>query len=314
MVRSSALPSLVVATLLAAPATATDLDALDLARGVVTATIPLQWDDEVPLGSYLFARGGVNLLSDFDIGLASFTVGANTGLVGTGLPPNPQTPMVGGSIRGATAVVDAGVDIEIGLGLKVAEDITLELATGMQWNPISRIDATLDYTTTAPDGMGGTTRTNWTSAAVGGDGEIWQVPMTLTLNYDAEIAPDLRLTVGGGGGVVWSTLTTRNLRSTEYPGALYFDPVTLQPTLAPLSLDLGGQSIALRYQLMAALSYELFPGGFLGGYVRYSATSNLDYGPLSFAAVPNNLYRGATDVEVSRLENLSIGATFSITF
>jgi hypothetical protein len=184
----------------------------------------------------------------------------------------------------------------------------------MQWNPISWVEATLDYVTTEPDGMGGANRIGWTSAAIGGEGEIWQVPMTIALTYDAEIAPDLRLTVGGGGGVQWSTLSTRNVRSGTYAGAVYTDPDTLQPVLGPLSFDLGGQSIALRYQFMAALSYEIFPGGFLGGYVRYAATSNLDFGPMEFAAVPNNLYRGATDVEVSRLANLSVGATFSITF
>jgi len=314
MVRPFAVTSLAAVTLASAPAAAADLDTLDLARGTIAATIPLQWDDEVPLGSYFFARGGVNLLSDFDIGTASFTVGSNLGLDGTGLAPSSQTPMVDGSLRNARCVVDPGYDIELGLGIKVAEDITIELATGMQWNPISRLEATLDYVTTEPDGMGGVNRVGWTSTAIGGDGEVWQVPMTISLTYDAEIAPDLRLTVGGGGGLEWSTITTRDVRSDTYAGALYTDPDTLQPTLAPLSLDLGGQSIALRYQFMVALSYEIFPGGFLGGYVRYAATSNLDYGPMSFAPAPNNLYRGATDVEVSRLQNIAIGATFSITF
>ncbi len=315
MVRPLILPSLAATVLVIAPANATDLDTLDLARNAVSVSIPLQWDeDDVPLGSYLFARGGVNLLSDFDIGASDFTVGANLGLDGTGLPLNQATPMVDGSIGTARCIVDPGYDIELGLGLKVAEDITIELATGVQWNPIKRVEGSLDYVTVEPDGMGGVNRISWSSAASGGDGEIWQVPITIALTYDAEIAENLRLTVGGGGGIEWSTTSVANVKSLQYPGAIYTDPDTLQPTLVPLTMDLSGQAIALRYQFMVALSYEIFPGGFLGGYVRYAATSNLDYGPFSFATSPNNLYRGASNIEVSRLENLSIGATFSITF
>jgi hypothetical protein len=315
MVRPLILPSLATTVLVTATASASDLDTLDLARNAVSVSIPLQWDqDDVPLGSYLFARGGVNLLSDFDIGASTFTVGTNLGLDGTGLPLNPLTPMVDGSINTARCIVDPGYDIELGLGLKVADDITLELATGVQWNPIKRVEGSLDYVTVEPDGMGGVNRISWNSTASGGGGEVWQVPITIALTYDAEILEDLRLTVGGGGGVEWSTMNAGSVQSLQYPGAVYTDPETLQPTLVPLTMDLSGQAIALRYQFMVAVSYEIFPGGFLGGYVRYAATSNLDYGPFGFATSPNNLYRGASNIYVSRLENLSIGATFSITF
>lgn len=98
----------------------------------MTATIPLQWEDDDRLGSYLFARGGVNLLNDPKVETATFTVGANKGLDGTGLPPDFDTPFARGVLRDLE--LDAGVDydIEIGLGLKVAENITIELTTGVQ--------------------------------------------------------------------------------------------------------------------------------------------------------------------------------------
>ena len=86
MVRPLIVPSLATTVLVTATASASDLDTLDLARNAVSVSIPLQWDqDDVPLGSYLFARGGVNLLSDFDIGASTFTVGTNLGLDGTWL-------------------------------------------------------------------------------------------------------------------------------------------------------------------------------------------------------------------------------------
>ncbi len=316
MVRALTVPSLTATALLATapPASAADLDTLDLARNTVAASIPLQWDDEVPLGSYLFARGGVNLLTDPTMDLASFTVGSNLGLDGTGLPLNPLTPMIGGSIRNARFDVDPGYDIEIGLGIKVADDITLELATGVQWNPIARIDATLDYVTNEPDGMGGVNQVHWQSAATGGAGEIWQVPMTISLLFDTEISEDLRLTAGIGGGAEWSRLESRDIGSAGYAGAVIQDPGTGNPTLVPLALQLDGEGIALRYQAMLALSYEIFPGGFLGGYVRYAGTSVLDYGTVGFSEAPNNLYREGSDINVPFLRNLSVGATFSITF
>lgn len=315
MARLLVLPSLAVVALGTAPAIAADLDTLDLARRTVAATIPMQWEDEdARLGSYLFVRGGVNLLDDVDVKRGDFSVGANKGLDGTGLPPNFATPFSRGTITDLTLQTGTGYDLELGLGLKVAEDITLELATGIQWNPIDSASGRLDYVTTESDGMGGTNDIHWNSSVVGGDGEMWQVPITIALYYDAEIAEDLRLTVGGGGGVEWAHVSAKNLRSDLYAGAITQDPLTGNDVIVPLDFELEGESIALRYQVMLALSYELFPGGFLGGYVRYAGTSALNAGRFGFAQSPNNLYREASDIEIGGLRNLSFGATFSISF
>ena len=138
------------------PVLASDLDALGLARGRLAAEIPLQWDeDEIPLGSYLLLRTGLNLLEDPSLKTATFTVGSNRGLDGTGLPLDPLTPMTRGSLRDARIRVEPGIDLEIGFGLKVAEDVVIELATGVTWNSIERVEGTLDYVTVEPDGAGG---------------------------------------------------------------------------------------------------------------------------------------------------------------
>ena len=313
MVRSLVLPSLSAVLATSLSSHAADLDTLDLARKAVTATIPLQWEDDDRLGSYLFARGGVNLLNDPKVETATFTVGANKGLDGTGLPPDFDTPFVRGVLRDLELDAGVGYDIEIGLGLKVAEDITIELATGVQWNPISSTSGRLDYHSTEPDGQGGTNDVLWTSNAVGGEGEIWQVPITVSLLYDAEIADDLRLTAGIGAGVQWSNLSADDLRSDLYPGAIVQDDLG-NDVVVPLTFQLDGEAIALRYQAMVALSYELFPGGFLGGYLRYAGTSAVDLGRLGFVRSPNNLYREGAEIEVGYLRNLSIGATFTISF
>lgn len=317
MARSLALTSLAVAAAGTgtAPAIGADLDTLDLARSTVAATIPLQWDeDEQPLGSYLLVRGGVNILTDPTMNLASFSAGTNLGLDGTGLPLNPLTPMSGGSIRDAKLHAGTGYDIELGLGLKVADDVVIELATGVVWNPIDRVNGRLDFETEEPDGLGGVNTLHWISDAMGGDGELYQVPLTVSVLFDAEIAEGLRLTAGIGGGVEWSRLQVDDIRSNTYTGAYIQDPETGDPTLIPLAIDLDGESIALRYQAMLALSYEIFPGGFLGGYVRYSGTSILDYGTIGFDRSPNNLYREGSDVEIPYLRNLAVGGSFTITF
>ena len=70
----------------------------------------------------------------------------------------------------------------------------------------------------------------------------------------------------------------------------------------------------VRTRTVVALFYELFPGGFLGGYLRYAGASAVDLGRLGFVRSPNNLYREGADIEVGYLRNLSIGATFSISF
>lgn len=148
---------------------------------------------------------------------------------------------------------------------------------------------------------------------MGGEGEIWQVPITVSLLYDAEITDDLRLTAGIGVGVQWSNLTADDLRSNLHPGAIVQDDLG-NDVVVPLTFQLDGEAIALRYQAMVALSYELFPGGFLGGYLRYAGTSAVDFGRLGFERSPNNLCREGADIEVGYLRNLSIGATFSISF
>ncbi|MEC8321738.1 MAG: hypothetical protein VX726_09140 [Planctomycetota bacterium] len=308
------LPACSLALLPSVALMASTPDALDLVWSV-QPEVPLQIQEfDESTGNYLVVRGGVALLQDPTVEDISFSVGANFGLENA-LGPAADFQMVDGRIRNASLVTGTGYDITIGLGLELSEEITVEIQTGFQWNPVDRLSADLLYTVEQDLGGGVSDTFDFASSATGGAGSLYQVPLTANLLFDTEIAEGLRLDVGIGAGIQWSTLTSSNVTSTAYPGTFVLDPDNPGSYLTvPLVMNLDGQAIAARYQAQAGLSYELFPGGYLGGYVRIAGTTLLNQGGMTFQQSPSNLYRDGGDIRIPSLRTLTVGARFSMSF
>lgn len=301
----------------AASATEIDILALAQARQSLPGEMPLQIPEEKEvLGSYLFVRSGVNILQNPTANPIDFTVGGNFGLEGSGLPPNVKTPFRRGSLRAITFQVDDGLDLALGIGLKLAPDLAVEFETGFQWNKIRSIEADLQYVVDDEILMQDLT---YRSRASGGTGDIYQVPLMMNLLYDVEVVEDLRLSLGAGAGLQWTSFSSSSIVSSRYPGALLSEPDPMNPAMSiyypvPLQIDASGQAISFRAQIQASLSYRLFSGVHLGAYIRYSGSSIADLGALTFQESPNNLYRDSGDIDLGGFRNLGIGLTLSAAF
>ena len=297
----------------AASATETDILAITQARQSLPGEMPLQIPEEKEvLGSYLFVRSGLNILQNPTANPIDFTVGGNFGLEGSGLPPNIKTPFARGSLQAITFQVDDGLDLALGIGLKLAPDIAVEFETGFQWNKIQSIEADLQYVVEDEILMQDLT---YRSTASGGAGDIYQVPLMMNLLYDIEVVEDFRLSLGAGAGLQWTSFSSSAIVSRRYPGALLpEDPGMPIYYPVPLQIDASGQAISVRAQIQASLSYRLFSGVHLGAYIRYSGSSIADLGALTFQESPNNLYRESGDIDLGGFRNLGIGLTLSAAF
>ena len=290
-------------------------DVLDLVRDSAVRSIPLQYDygdEDESIGGYLVVRAGVALLDDPTAESIQFKSGSNFGLQNALNGPNIR--MTEGRLEDVDFVAGTGYDFTFGIGIKLSEEVTVEVQTGVQWNPIESASANLSYLVEEQVPGGDPIERSYSSPAIGGQGDIYQVPLVANLLYDVEVMKDLRLAIGAGAGVQWTQFTSRNITSTEYPGVIYYDQISQQEQLLPLIMNLEGQAISARFQLRAGLSWQVIPRGFLGAYVQFSQSSLVNIGGLGFDENANNIYRDGGEIRVPYLRSLSIGGRFSYTF
>lgn len=313
MRRLNTIAHIVVAAATTSAASATTsapVDVLAIVQEIDPDVIPLAVEDDRELRSYFAARLGYNLLGGYNPTALSFKI-ADRGAIGV--------RALAGTSQGLSLSVDGGVDLNFGLGLKLTDEVTIEIQGGIAYNKIERVqgDLLIEYGTIDADGDPVFDPSeNRSYALSGGNGAYYQVPITANLLFDKEIDPDLRFRAGVGVGVQWTHLQMSGIQAVGNAGVEIPNPDGGPPptVLVPYAFSVDAPSIAVRYQAMIGLDYRLGANAFLGGYVRYGGTSQNNFGSLKFDGDLNNTLRDAADVEVAGLQNFGFGLTLTIAF
>lgn len=154
-----------------------------------------------------------------------------------------------------------GVAVDLGVGYSLNKIFAVQVQTGVAWNKIDSIDG---------------------ADLSGGEGNVYQVPLTLHLVMGFPISDSWKLGFSAGGGIQW----------TNFDGS--------GRTNGSMAYSYSSQSYAFRYQLGVAATRTIAHNMTLGFGVRFSGTTSLDIG-----------YNGE---KVKGLTNIGLGATFKLTF
>ena len=180
------------------------------------------------------------------------------------------------NITNQTISFDTGFEFNIALGIPLTEQWSLEVMTGVAMNGVDSFSANVDTPALGIFGFG-----------TYDDGDLYQVPLVANIRYDFELNEKVSLGVYAGGGVQYSDLEGSEGKVIA-PGFL---PYEVQ--------NVSGNAWAFRYQIGVDLSWDIAANTTLGLNVRYSGTSESDFGD---------------DFKVDSLSNATIGATLSYTF
>ncbi len=155
----------------------------------------------------------------------------------------------------------AGVAVDVGVGYSLNKIFAVQLQTGFAWNKIKSIEGSPFIS--------------------GGEGNAYQIPLTVNLVMGFPITETWNLGFSAGGGIEWA-----NLKGSLVSGGQ--------------SVNYDGTSYAFRYQLGVAATRQIAHNMTLGFGVRFSGTTSVDV--------------GASDDKLKGLTNLGLGATFKLTF
>lgn len=180
---------------------------------------------------------------------------------------------------------DPGVDFQATWGIAVWDALAIELSTGFAYNSVSSVEG--DWT--SPLGPG-------SAPATGGSGSITSVPLVIGLGYEFEVAESFSLGVNAGVGAQFT-----------YADISDISAVTFQPFQA--SID--GWATSFRYQVGVTADWALSHTFELGVYVRYSGTTQADFGTPQFN-IPGEV--GVNDLKVDDLSMLAVGLSLNFRF
>ena len=242
-------------------------DAYDLLQDDASAVVPLETDsngDAEECGLYLRIGASVNFLMDVK-------------------REDRFADLGGGDVFSRTNVLmkfDPGIEFNIALGIPLAERWSIELMTGISMNRLEKSTADVSQT------RGGVTVSG---VSIFNDGTLYQVPIVANLRYEFDLTETLGLGLYAGGGMQYSHYQFSD-------GVFVFADPSRPPASQP---DGSYYSWTLRYQFGIDLSWDVAANMTLGFNVRYSGTSENDFGG---------------DDKFDSFNNATIGATFSFTF
>jgi opacity protein-like surface antigen len=191
-------------------------------------------------------------------------------------------------LSGAKLSLDPGVRFDLGLGYKFTDAFAIELASGLIWNRVDKVEGTLTDTTT---GFIGTDL-----PLEGGSGNVYNIPIMFNAQGRFPVGKDMKLVLGVGIGALWSDASITGVNSPLAPGIL-------------ASVD--GDSWAFAYQANAGLEWVLASNLTLGVRYAFLGTTDLNYGPASFNTP---LAVGTEDIRANALYTHSILATLRLKF
>ena len=181
---------------------------------------------------------------------------------------------------------DAGVDLQVTWGIAVWEALAIELSTGFAYNGVSSIEG--DWTSPLVPGQ--------STPAIGGTGHVVSVPLVVGLGYSFGVTDSFTIGVNAAVGIQF---TNADISGVTGVG------------LQPLAGSINGTGSSFRYQVGATADWALSHNFGLGAYVRYSGTTEANFGTPEFNTP---FVVGISDVKVDDVSMLAVGLAFYFDF
>ena len=275
-------------------------DTLDLVRTAVANGVTVNADDseEDTLGLFFRFNFGANFMDNANI--------KDIPMRGPGPIAMPAGTNGRPGLSNAAIKFNTGIDATVAFGYELSDWLSIELQTGLVWNGVNGVTGNWMIPNGQPGGVQQTVTTNiW-----GGNGNLYQVPMMVNLNFDIPLStPDSErwpfigcttyLTLNLGVGAEYAKLKIDDI---QLPGGAGV------PTLNA-GIDKGAWGFA--YQVGANLRMEIAHNMDLGLYFQFRGTSSMNFGSPSVTGTP--LVSGM-DFTVSSLMNYAVGMNFRIEF
>lgn len=191
-------------------------------------------------------------------------------------------------LSGAKISLNTGMRFDVGLGYNLTDWLAVEVASGLIWNSVDRVEGTILDTT------GGLLGANLPLS--GGSGDVYNVPIMFNGQVRLPVGKDLKLLLGGGIGAVWSDASVNSITTTAIPG---------------LQASVSGNSWAFAYQANVGLEWELAKNLALGVRYAFLGTTETNYGPASFNT---SSLVGVADIKADAIYTHSILATLKLEF
>ena len=182
---------------------------------------------------------------------------------------------------GAKFKFKTGIGLNVGVGYTVAENLAVEVRSGILWNQIDKADG--------GDSTGGTLS--------GGKGAMYQVPVMASLIYSIPINDKFSIGLKGGVGVQFT-----NFRADDVTFAF--------PGQQNETLKWDHNSTAFRWEVGFQLAREVADNIRIGGGVMFSGTSKVNIGSGEIAGIGSI----GEDQKLKGLYNVSLGFGVNISF
>jgi outer membrane protein W len=183
---------------------------------------------------------------------------------------------------GAKFKFKTGVGLNVGVGYTVAENLAVEVRSGLLWNQIDKAE-----------GLGATVGT-----LSGGKGAVYQVPVMASLVYSIPISDKFSIGLKGGAGVQFTNFRADDVAVTLRNG-----------DKAMLKWD--NNSTAFRWEVGFQLAHQVADNIKIGGGVLFSGTSEVNIGSSEIAGNPGNI---GLDQKLKGLYNVSLGFGITVAF
>lgn len=183
-------------------------------------------------------------------------------------------------IRNGSISFDPGFDLLFTWGIPVWEALSLEISTGFSYNSVKSVDG------------------SWAPGQVpvtGGNGNVNGVPLVIGLGYAFDVAESISLSVNAAVGAQFSYADISGVGAPGVAG----------------SASVNANAISFRYQVGAQADWKLCSDVGLGVYVRYSGTTQANFGALGFTAPGVS---PGPDLIFTDLSALAVGLNFFIDF
>ena len=222
-------------------------------------------------------EGGVYFLADLGVVIPQDATIADIGSTGSSF-----------GLSGASLSLDPGMRFDVGVGLNLTDWFAVEVASGLIWNGVDKVQGTILDTT------GGAAGTDL--PLDGGSGNIYNIPIMFNGQFRLPVAKDTRLLLGGGVGAIWSDANVGSITT---------------PAVTGLEATVDGSALAFAYQASAGLEWTLTNNVTFGVRYTFLGTTELNYGSASFNTP---LLVGSADIKADALYTHSILATLKLEF
>lgn len=213
--------------------------------------------------------------------------------VGVVIPQNANiadisATSISSGLAGASIALDPGVRFDVGVGLDVTDWFAIEVASGLIWNGVDKVEGTILDTSGAIIGTD--------LPLSGGSGNIYNIPVMFNGQFRLPIGKNVKLLLGGGVGGIWSDANVGSITT---------------PALAGLEATVDGSTWGFAYQGNAGVEWDIAPNLTLGVRYAFLGTTELNYGAASFNTA---LLVGSADIKADALYTHSILATLKLEF